>query len=41
MAHYHGGDVAKGLAELEASANKMIDDLLWWTSALTTARASA
>src|SRR5258708_4036014 len=41
MAHYRGGDVAKGLAELEPLANKMIDDLLWWTSALKAARASA
>jgi NAD(P)H-dependent FMN reductase len=38
MAHYQGGDVAKGLAELEAPANKMIDDLLWWTLALKSAR---
>jgi NAD(P)H-dependent FMN reductase len=41
MAHYQGGDVAKGLAELEAPGNKMIDDLLWWTSALKAARSSA
>jgi NAD(P)H-dependent FMN reductase len=41
MAHYKGGDVAQGLAELEARANAMIDDLLWWTSALQAARASA
>jgi len=38
MAHFQGGDVAKGLAELEKSAQVMIDDLLWWTSALKTAR---
>ena len=38
MAHFQGGDVDKGLAELEASAKKMIDDLLWWTTALKTAR---
>src|SRR5215831_8114605 len=37
-AHLQGGDVAKGLAELEKSANIMIDDLLWWTAALKTAR---
>jgi NAD(P)H-dependent FMN reductase len=37
-AHYRGGDVDKGLAELEKSAQTMIDDLLWWTSALKTAR---
>jgi hypothetical protein len=38
MAHFQGGDVDKGLAELEKSAQVMIDDLLWWTSALKTAR---
>ena len=39
MAHFQGGDVDTGLAELEKSANTMIDDLLWWTTALKTARA--
>ena len=39
-AHYKGGDVDAGLAELEASAGTMIDDLLWWTAALKAARAS-
>ena len=38
MAHFQGGDVDKGLAELERSAQVMIDDLLWWTTALKTAR---
>jgi NAD(P)H-dependent FMN reductase len=38
MAHFQGGDVDKGFAELEAPAKKMIDDLLWWTTALKTAR---
>jgi NAD(P)H-dependent FMN reductase len=37
-AHYQGGDVHAGLAELEGRAKTMIDDLLWWTSALKTAR---
>jgi NAD(P)H-dependent FMN reductase len=37
-AHFQGGDVAAGLAELEAPAAAMIDDLLWWTAALKTAR---
>ena len=37
-AHFQGGDVNKGLAELEAQAQRMIDDLLWWTTALQTAR---
>jgi hypothetical protein len=40
-AHYKGGDVDAGLAELEAPAGRLIDDLLWWTAALKTARASA
>jgi NAD(P)H-dependent FMN reductase len=38
-AHFQGGDVEKGLADLEKSANVFIDDLLWWTAALKTARA--
>jgi hypothetical protein len=29
MAHFQGGDVDKGLAELGRSANALIDDLLW------------
>jgi hypothetical protein len=37
-AHFQGGDVAQGLAELEKSANVMIDDLFWWTAALKAAR---
>jgi hypothetical protein len=36
--HFQGGDVAKGLAELEKSANVMIDNLFWWTAALKAAR---
>ena len=40
-AHFKGGDVDAGLAELEVPAKTMIDDLLWWTAALKTARASA
>jgi NAD(P)H-dependent FMN reductase len=39
-AHFQGGDVEKGLAELEKSANTMLDDLLWWTKALKTARSA-
>ena len=38
MAHYQGGDVATGLAELDGSANAMIDDLLWWTNTLKAGR---
>jgi NAD(P)H-dependent FMN reductase len=37
-AHFQGGDVGAGLAELEGPAGIMIDDLLWWTAALNTAR---
>ena len=37
-AHYKGGDVDKALAELRAQAQTMIDDLLWWTTALKSAR---
>jgi hypothetical protein len=37
-AHFQGGDVEKGLADLEKQANVMIDDLLWWTAALKAAR---
>jgi NAD(P)H-dependent FMN reductase len=40
-AHFQGGDVEAGLAELEAPAGAMIDDLLWWTAALQMARAGA
>jgi len=40
-AHYTGGDVEAGLAELEVPAETLMDDLLWWTSALKTARAGA
>jgi hypothetical protein len=32
-AHYTGGDVDAGLAELGEPARAMIDDLLWWTAA--------
>ena len=37
-AHFQGGDVDKRLGELNKQANTMIDDLLWWTAALKTAR---
>jgi len=39
-AHYQGGDVDAGLAELDPRAGMLIDDLLWWTGALKTARTS-
>ena len=37
-AHFQGGDVEKGLAELDKQGDVMIEDLLWWTAALKTAR---
>ena len=37
-AHFQGGDVDKGLTEIEKQAQTMIDDLLWWTAALKAAR---
>ena len=37
-AHFKGGDVDQGLAELATQAQTMIDDLLWCTTALKTAR---
>jgi hypothetical protein len=40
-AHYQGGDVDAGLAELATPAKALIDDLLWWSAALKTARANA
>jgi hypothetical protein len=40
-AHYQGGDVEAGLAQLEAPANALMDDLLWWTAALKRARSHA
>ena len=40
-AHYQGGDVDKGLAELDTAAKTFLDDLLWWTEALKTARSTS
>ena len=40
-AHYQGGDVDAGLAELDGLAKAFIDDVLWWTAALKSARAHA
>jgi NAD(P)H-dependent FMN reductase len=40
-AHFQGGDVDAGLAELEAPAGALLDDLLSWTAALKAARARA
>ena len=37
-AHFQGGDVDKGLIEIEKQAQTMIDDLRWWTAALKAAR---
>jgi len=39
-AHFQGGDVDAGLAQLDAPAKTMVDDLLWWTAALKSARAA-
>jgi NAD(P)H-dependent FMN reductase len=39
-AHFQGGDVEAGLGELTGAADKMIDDLLWWSTALKRARES-
>ncbi|MDF3833934.1 NAD(P)H-dependent oxidoreductase [Cupriavidus basilensis] len=39
-AHFQGQDITLHLAELDAVAEQMIDDLLWWTKALKTARMS-
>jgi NAD(P)H-dependent FMN reductase len=39
-AHFQGGNVDAGLAELESPAQMLIDDLLWWTAALKTARSA-
>lgn len=38
--HFRGQDVTPQLAELDALAEQTIDDLLWWTKALKSARAS-
>ena len=40
-AHYQGGDVDAGLAQLAGPAETMIDDLLWWTTSLKSARAES
>jgi NAD(P)H-dependent FMN reductase len=40
-AHFQNGDVEAGLAELTGAADKMIDDLLWWSTALKKAREAA
>lgn len=37
-AHFQGKDVSSHLTELDPVANQTIDDLLWWTKALKTAR---
>lgn len=38
MKHFKGEDVDAGLAELVKPADVMLDDLIWWTSALKIAR---
>ena len=39
-AHFQGGDVEAGLADLADAADKMIEDLLWWSTAVKNARES-
>ena len=38
MAYFMGGDVQVALSNSDDAAEAMIDDLLWWTAALKTAR---
>ncbi len=40
-AHFQGKDVSSYLTELDGVANQTIDDLLWWTKALKSARENA
>ena len=40
-AHFQSQEVMPHLAELVPAADQMIDDLLWWTNALKSARASS
>lgn len=40
FAHFQGQDITLHLAELDAVAEQTIDDLLWWTNAVKTARSS-
>lgn len=37
-AHHHGRDVAEALKDFSPRARAMLEDLLWWTRALSTAR---
>jgi NAD(P)H-dependent FMN reductase len=41
MAYFTGGDVRTALTASDGDADKMIDDLLWWTGALKAARTQA
>ncbi|WP_213805994.1 NAD(P)H-dependent oxidoreductase [Granulicella sp. dw_53] len=41
LTHSQGGDVGSALAELDVPAKALIDDLLWWTAVLKTARAGS
>jgi hypothetical protein len=40
-AHFQGGDVDVGLVELDAPAQTIIDNVLWWTRILKTAHVTA
>ncbi len=41
LSHMQGKEVSAALKELESPAKAMIDDLLWWTEALRSARAAS
>jgi NAD(P)H-dependent FMN reductase len=38
IAHHYGGDVQAELSAEDTKANEMLDELLWWTTALKSAR---
>lgn len=40
MAYFTGGNVETALTGSDADAEKMVDDLLWWSSALKNARSA-
>lgn len=41
MAYFTGGDVKAALVNSDDAAGAMINDLLWWSTALKTARSQA
>lgn len=38
MEHFRGADVEPALAKSDEAANRMLDDLVWWTEAIKAAR---